>query len=76
MNRRYANRGWSREAKRALWSAIGAGARTGWRLRRHEDDRGTTTGRFVKKVAKYVKRKVSSANPIKDIKRAARRKRS
>lgn len=63
----------SREERNVFWGLIGAGARTGWRLRHGESDRGTTTGRFINKVAKFVKRQVAGADPIRDIKRAAKR---
>ncbi len=70
----------SREERNVFWGLIGASARTGWRLRHGESDRGTTTGRFynkyikgtVKDVVKSVKHNLEGADISRDIKKAAK----
>jgi hypothetical protein len=76
---KHVRRGRSREERNVFWGLIGAGARTGWRLRHGENDRGTTTGRFINKhvkgIIKKVKHNLEGADIVRDMKRAARRKR-
>ncbi len=76
---KYIKRSRSRAGRNAFWALIGAGARTGWRLRHGENDRGTTTGRFINKYVKgtikKVKHNLEGADIIRDVKRAAKRKR-